>query len=352
MKTLTTIFSFAFLILIVGGSWTMQRWMSTLVSNADQVIGTLARYYPPAGALAKAAGGNWLSLLWFLLWLLVPYLIIISFLSHFYRPLLAYFQAKGSGHTAKINLHHEKVRSPFSALLRKEAKRYFSSTLYLTNTAFGMILLLAAAVASLFVSPLALLGENEVMSVLPTSISVVGAAGLLLFVISMSNTACSSISLEGKTLWQLRVIPVDTKAVFQAKLALNYLLIFPIMTVSVILLSIGLSLSFAEGIALFLIAAATGAMCPMIGLMANLWYPKFNFENDAQVVKQSLAAMLGMFGGIIVCIPMMIVMVILSTFLPILVPALLFVVYDGIFIALCWLYLSTAGRKKFEHFTA
>ena len=38
------------------------------------------------------------------------------------------------------------ISSPFMALYRKELKRYFSSTIYVMNTGFGVVLLLIATV--------------------------------------------------------------------------------------------------------------------------------------------------------------------------------------------------------------
>ena len=61
----------------------------------------------------------------------------------------------------------------------------------------------------------------------------------------------------------------------------------------------GLGLSLAEGGVLLLFSLAFAGFTALMGLAVNLLFPKLDAVNDMVVVKQSAAAMLSTFGGMI-----------------------------------------------------
>ena len=60
------------------------------------------------------------------------------------------------------------------------------------------------------------------------------------WMLGMSTTTASSISLEGKGLDQLKVLPVSTPAVFRAKLALHFAVTLPAEIIAATLFSMAL----------------------------------------------------------------------------------------------------------------
>ena len=183
------------------------------------------------------------------------------------------------------------------ALLRKEAARYFGTPIYLFNTGIGLILLVAAGIAAAVMGgslreqlALAGLGEFPLLTL---------AAAAMSFTLSTAAVTGSSVSLEGQNLWILKEAPVSTREVLDGKAAFQLLLTVPCLLVCTLGLVWGLKMSLAEGAVLLLFALAFAGFMALMGLAVNLLFPKLDAVIDMVVVKQSAAAMLSTFGGMI-----------------------------------------------------
>ena len=120
---------------------------------------------------------------------------------------------------------------------------------------------------------------------------------------STTSTTCVSISLEGKNFWILRTSPISTRDMLIGKALVNIIVIEPLWLISSIILTFGLQLSFIHWLVMFLAGTAAAVLCALFGLLMNLLFPKLDAVNETQVVKQSMASMLGIFGGVIISIP-------------------------------------------------
>ena len=194
--------------------------------------------------------------------------------------------------------HLQKLQSnsQFAALFKKECGRYFGTTIYLFNTGIGVLIMIGFSVYALIAGQSILtvvqqIGEQILVPILALGICVI---------LSMTNTACVSISLEGNTFWILKGSPVPTKTIFRAKAALNVVVCWVGAIVSVPLLSIAFSLPVLSAISLLLVGLTMGIFVAQFGLMVNLKFPKMNGENDTIIVKQSASAFCGIFGGMLI----------------------------------------------------
>lgn len=177
------------------------------------------------------------------------------------------------------------------ALLKREADRFTSSTIYLFNAGLGILFLLGGSVYAVvkhasLQSLLPQLGEAPVLLLLALCVG---------FILSMDAVAASSVSLEGNCLWILKEAPVGVKDIFSVKYGFEILLHAPVLLVSTVLLSFAFALSPAEGLLLFLASELFSVAHALFGLLINLTFPKLDAVSDAAVVKQSAAAALGMF---------------------------------------------------------
>lgn len=206
-------------------------------------------------------------------------------------------------HVKNFQVKEVKANGVFYTLYKKERDRFFKNFLYVFNTAFGMILLIAAAIYLMFnrstvidvVSQI--IQSNDEFNALISQLFIL----IIVFFGQMTCTTSSSISLEGKSLWIMKTLPVTVKQVFWSKIMVNFLLIMIPSTISLVLLGIvfGLNLSYYLLGILFIIASAFGIS--VFGLVINLQFPKLEYENDQEVIKQSMSAFLGvmvpMFAG-------------------------------------------------------
>lgn len=184
-----------------------------------------------------------------------------------------------------------KTSSPLKALYTKEIRRYFSSTLYVLNTGFGIIMLTVGAIAIIFVDLGKVLGDQQAAVVLA------GNSPLYItFCIVMTCTTMASISLEGKNLWIIKSMPVTPKNVFLSKIAVNLTILSPALF-DALIIGVVMKLGVLQTILLVLTTAALSVFISFYGLFINLMLPNFSWTAEVVVIKQSAACMVTIFSA-------------------------------------------------------
>ena len=183
-----------------------------------------------------------------------------------------------------------KEEKPVKALLKKEIKRFFSSPIYVLNTSFGVILMFGLSIITMFYDKTKILGALEITGANISSFQLLLA--LVLMVTFMSNTTSVSISLEGKTFWIIKSLPIDIKKIFNTKILLNLLIIIPLSLISITIFRFTLGITNIEMLILFFFTILFSITTAFLGLLVNLRFPKMDAQNDTVVVKQSLSVMI------------------------------------------------------------
>lgn len=235
--------------------------------------------------------------------------------------------------------------SKTAALLKKEARRYFSTPIYLLNTIIGPILLLIAAIATIIFGKEAIytIAELEFSDqLIPLFIAAIVCGSL-----SMSCTSSSSISLEGKNLWILKSTPIVEKEIFKGKIALNILLILPAALISNLIFYISLKFSLANLIFLLIITIIYSFVTAILGLIVNLYFPKLEWISETTVVKQSTSVFVQMLlSAFIVAVPIFVF--IKGNITNINLFMILVVIYLLIVLSVLLIILNTVGVKLFK----
>jgi len=122
---------------------------------------------------------------------------------------------------------------------------------------------------------------------------------ILTMPLCMTGASSCSISMEGKTFWQLQVLPIRAKDVYNGKLLWNLALAAPFYLASVVLLIFGGRPDLMTALHYILIPLVYLLFTIVLGLASNLRFPVFNWDNEARVVKQSAAVLVSMLVGII-----------------------------------------------------
>ena len=186
-----------------------------------------------------------------------------------------------------------KVAGVESALLRKEWRRFISSTLYVLNSALGTVMMPLAGVAALvFAGRL-----RPVLPLLPEGLPEVLIVAALLFLLSMNTITAPSVSLEGKNLWIVQHLPVPADAVLSAKLRLHLLMTAPPAVVMTVCLCIALQVEVIRAVLLVLLAVAAAFLSACFGLMTGLRHANLVWTNETVPIKQSVSVMFCIFGG-------------------------------------------------------
>lgn len=226
-----------------------------------------------------------------------------------------------------------KTSSPVMAVCKKEAKRFFGCPAYATNMGMGVVLMLLFGVA------VAVMGMEK----LEQWIEMPGMAAILVkmlpFMIAMlqcmSCTSCVSLSLEGKSLWILKSLPLEKKTIYQGKLLFNLLLTIPAGLLVSFMIAVRIPMDWGTRLLLFCVPVVYTVFISVLGIYFNIKMPKYDWTNETVVVKQSASSMAGIFGGMLnALIPLFLMLVLRGVFaelfaavLVVLEGALAFVLY-------------------------
>ena len=205
--------------------------------------------------------------------------------------------ASAGGTTAKYDRNmRQKASGAFSALLKREFRRFVSSPAYMLNCGLGIIFIPAAGVLLLangadlreLVFQL-FAGQPETLAVL--------AAAIVCLVSTLNDMTAPSVSLEGKTLWILRSMPVTTAQIFNAKLLMQLLLTGIPVILACICVCIAFSLSVAASIAVTIVCLSFVVLMAEFGLFLNVKKPNLDWTTEITPIKQSSAVMFVLLGG-------------------------------------------------------
>ncbi len=260
------------------------------------VMGILGKVYPPAVWLgANITQGNiWGCALCAALSLAV-FAAAGMGVSLCYQKICQGLYSSAAKHNYKMGTL--KAGSVLSSLCMREFKRYFSSSIYVTNTIIGPVMACVFCAALLFTGIEKLKG----LWLLPFDIEELipfGIAGTF----CMMTTTSTSISLEGKSWWIVKSLPLSVKNILDAKILMNLLLLLPFYLLSELFLLLALKPDAQELLWLLLIPAAIILFSCVYGITVNLYFPVLEWENEVRIVKQSASAMLGGMGGFILAI--------------------------------------------------
>lgn len=236
---------------------------------------------------------------------LLIYLSIPSVLMALYIFLLSKFQTKLESkmkavHKSKVKEIKYSARNVTFGLIKKESRKYFTSTIYFLNTFIGIILMTAIGVIGC-VAGMDKIREFLQDDMLSNAVLTLSPLLLALFV-GMSCTTNSSISLEGKSFGILKSLPVDPRKIISSKIYFFMILIIPAVLINTVLFTIMLKLPLYSIILTILIPIAFGLLVGQIGVYANLCFPNLNYDNEVKVVKQSTPVFLTLFGSMVLLI--------------------------------------------------
>ena len=177
---------------------------------------------------------------------------------------------------------HEKV----SALFRRELKRYFSTPVYLLNTMLGIVSLVLLTIYS------CLKIDTVTMYLKLIGMSFKVLAFVIGLLIILSNVTYASISIEGKQRELLKSYPISIKELLLAKYLFHLSLTVPMIFICATLLGIVCRMTVSEYCLLFLLPTVFSVFVGALGLLINLVFPNYEWENVTYIVKQSISAII------------------------------------------------------------
>lgn len=267
----------------------------------DTIMNTLYGIYPLTRLYMEAVTQfNVLSFLLFALISLGAFALFAVVVSKFFIRLNSAITANRTKSNYKMQAL--KITSPKKSLLKKEFKRITSSSNYMLNSCMGLIMAVVASALVLIIGPmqaLSFVGYDRILEQVNFSGTLASLASMALsFFAVLTCPSAASISIEGKSLWIMKSLPVKARDIIMSKLKVNLILVAVAIVISATLLNIALKPDPLHAILLYLTPLVYGLFTSFAGISLNLKYPNFNWNNELEVIKRgkpmSIMVMVGM----------------------------------------------------------
>lgn len=267
----------------------LQQLLTELIANSEQIAGAFVAVYP-LYAFGRASLGSWLHIAGFAACCVIPFALVYAILS---RGFLAVTTRRPSVKKLVYRERALKTSGVGAALLRKELGRFAANGMYILNAAMGSVLTIAAAVALIIYRDEAM----QLLSVLPEGMGEGAVILALCFLNATDVISAPSISLESKTLWLLKSLPVPAWRILMAKVYLHLVIALPPTLIASACCCAALPFPPAGAAMVVLIPALTCVFGALLGVAVNLRYPKFDYINETAVIKNSMSVTVTLFGS-------------------------------------------------------
>ncbi len=332
-------------ILLTGILAAFVIFSGSIGENLDSIVivltGLVDRVYPMSIWLSDGLSTlNVLPLLGFAAINIVPFALFTLLLGNMLKPMNSALTSSSGSHT-KLEKKNIVTSSAFKALVNKDMQRFLSSIGCFMNVAIGYLILLIGSIA------LIISGDDILKSLYETeglSDFIIKAAPFIAaMAVGLSNPNAAVISLEGKSLWQLKALPLSMSEIMRAKLSVGLITSMPVTLLSMILITITLKVSAIDAVFIVLVPLVQALFSSVFALKMNFEHPKFDWTSEVETVKQGAPILLTMLIGFVVpMVPAILVLVARS------LSSIICVVYIAAQLVLSFVIWRSLSDKKAE----
>lgn len=345
------------LLLIFYGSFNMQTMIANVTQNANSINEVITKIYYPAGLYINLIQNfNILDLVYLLAINIIPAILFIYLASIFYFKITSKLGEKGNN-SKQMNWEKSakktfKVKSQLSGLISKEIKRFFSSSVFIVNAGFGMVLMIAVTIGlsinfdgminSMLQGKEIEIPITEIKAMIPKIFY-----GFVVFISCMTSITSSMISLEGKSFNITKSLPVKPEKVLLAKVLTSNIISTPVILVCDVIFFIAFKVAIIDIIFILLASIIMPTFTALVGILMNLKYPKMDATSDTEVVKQSMSSGLSVFIGMFVGMLSIAIMIVGSK-----INLNLFIILElvifSVIVFILWKTLKKYGTKRWR----
>jgi ABC-2 type transport system permease protein len=292
--------TFVLLIGVLYLSFNLQNLMAKIAEHATSITEVLTKLYFPAGLFTNMITNfNIVDLLILIGSNIGIFAVTIFVLSKIYFKISSSVKTIKSGKTSN-RPYIIKTTKPLAALVKKEFKKFMSSTTFVVNAAFGLVVFLIGCGVLTFNNSLietfsAQFGitTEEVIALIPMML-----VGFIIFSSLMTSITSSMISLEGRTFNILKSLPTKPYTIIKAKVLTALIVMIPCFLIGDAMVIIKYGCNLPELLLVLAASIIVPIFAETIGIVINLKYPKLDAINDAEVVKQSMSSSVAVFLGL------------------------------------------------------
>lgn len=296
---LTVAISVVFICLFLWFRISANSLFRNLAENARNIGDSVRGWGYPIYALGLGMSGNVLAFLIFTAGTALLFALTCLILSKSFMRIVS---VKNESVKAKFSERQIRAGKISSALRRKEFKRFTASPNYMLNCGFGIIFLVAGIVVILIkLGDIRFLYQDMMNTANPMIVKLLPVAGVfaVCLITGLIDIAAPSISLEGSSIWQLQVLPVDPYDVIKAKLFVHVSIAGIPSVLCTGAICLALQTDVFTTICMLLCTAVYIVFSGSAMLALDLKRPMLEWTNENQPIKQSLNVLFSMFGSII-----------------------------------------------------
>lgn len=282
--------------------------LEMLKNMAGIIEEKLGMFYPPALWFNNAVFGGFSYIIGYIGIPLVIFVLFVAVLQKYFQSICTLLNGVSARNDYRLTTL--KYQGVVKALWKKELKRYFASSIYVTNTIVGYFLAVVAAVG-VFILGIDKIGELLGISGIEPIVEM-ALPFIYSLLMSIATTTSCSISMEGKNFWMVQTLPIRSKDVYLSKILANITVAAPFYIVSVIMGWLTVKPDMMEYLWLAVIPACYIVYMAVMGITINIAFPSFNWDNEVQAVKQSASTLVNIIVGIVSSIAPAVVMVLLG----------------------------------------
>ena len=338
-------------------SFNMKFFYNYIITHATSINDLITKIYYPAGVYTSLIiKFDIVKLLIFIGINLLIFVLGVLVLSKFYFKINSRLKKVTTSRKVKIDNLVIKRNSSIISLIKKELNTFFKTPVFIVNAGFSLVLfiLISIILCIKFNDFLPLLtdpnGFNISKETIMNNLSLLVLV-LISFTAFTTSITNSVISLEGRNINILKSLPIKTKNILLSKVYSALVLTTPVLILGDIILFIKFKINPIESILLLVLSILIPLVSHFIGLITNLKYPKLEWENTAEVVKQSTSSFMAvMIGMILMFISVFVIMALLgkiSSIIVLLLATFIYIILDLIL----YLYIAKKGSKLFNKLT-
>ena len=307
-RAVEIVLTFIIFLGIMSVSMKSSEFLSELVQNAEGINETAKLlYYPLAAYMELISNFNILTFLLLLGINAILVVLFVLFVSKTYQNVVSKVKINNSILNDKKDVESKisfKPKNTLISLIKKEFSRYFSSTVYIFNTLFGLVLLVLATVSlcTNFNESLNAISSEEIGDIDLILLHTLASKIFLVVVIATSfltSITSSSISLEGKSFNISKSLPVKTDTLLLAKVMMSNIITIPVIIICDFIFFTYFDVLVIDKISIIISSFVAPSIAAVFGLLVNLKFPKMNATSDSEVVKQSTSSMVSVLCGIL-----------------------------------------------------
>jgi ABC-2 type transport system permease protein len=283
-------------------------FLTAYLLGRRSMVDALTAWYPPArwAADALTLGGD---AVWRSLGLLVGVSLLglavtlgMAQRAYYASALAMGEQAKARTRVRRRSLRVGGAQSPALAIYLREWRMVLRTPTYAINSLSSIFMTpLIVSMPTMFSSGqwdrAQLLGFLH--SQVPVPLLILITTGIIGFFSAINPAAGTVISREGTNFWLAQTVPIPGRTQVLIKYGFGASISIPAVALAALCLPLSLGIAWPVAAGVFALCALMCLHINAVAVLIDLARPNFRWENPAQIIKQSLNAMLSMLYGLV-----------------------------------------------------